>query len=94
MSDKQWSPMMQAIAGLVGGLIQRADHYNALNEKAVANNFYNLIPLITKVREEANKLEEQIKHEQLTGDLQGQTSANDELHGGVHPSESGPIHPV
>lgn len=34
---------------LVAMIIERADHYNALKERAVANNFYALLPLVNEM---------------------------------------------
>lgn len=39
----------QEVYDLVAMIIERADHYNGLKERAVANNFYALLPLLNEI---------------------------------------------
>lgn len=39
----------QEVYDLIGMIIERADHYNGLKERAVANNFYALLPLANAI---------------------------------------------
>lgn len=39
-----------SIHALMAAVLEQGDRYAAMGRKAVANNFYNLLPLIAKVR--------------------------------------------